>query len=106
MLRSLFASVAFVSLFALSFGSTARAQDDNKCKISIKDDNAVFQACKAGGIKRAKATMKAMTKVSKEKGKKWDCNDCHKDETEGKWDLTKDGEKLFKEMLVLTKDPK
>ncbi len=103
MLRSLFASVAVVSLFALSSVGAARAEDDNKCKIAIKDDNAVVQACKVGGIKRAKATMKAMTKVAKEKGKKWDCNDCHKDESEGKWDLTKDGEKLFKEMLALVK---
>lgn len=105
MLRTAIASLT-LSL-ALAFSSTARAEDDaNKCKISVKGDNAVVAACKAGGIKRAKATMKAMMKVSKEKGKKWECNDCHKDETAGNWEITKDGEKHFKEMIELIKDAK
>ena len=87
--------------FAAGF---SRADDKNKCVIAVDGDNAVVQACKAGGIKRAKTTMKAMTKLAKEKGKKWECDTCHKNEQD--WKLTDDGEKLFKELLELTKEAK
>lgn len=104
MVRTLLATLT-VGL-SLTFAAGLVAADDNACKIAVKGENAVVTACKQGGIKRAKATMKAMQKVANSKGKKWDCNDCHKDESAGNWDLTKDGEKLFKEMLELTKDAK
>ena len=40
-----------------------------------------------------------MVKVAKDKGKKWECDSCHKNEED--WKLTDDGEKLFKELLAL-----
>jgi Na+-transporting NADH:ubiquinone oxidoreductase subunit NqrF len=93
-------TTAAVSLTAILFaaGSAVAAND---CTIAKKGDNAVVKACDKGGIKEAKKTMKAMVKVAKDKGKKWECDSCHKDETE--WKLTDDGEKLFKELLALQK---
>jgi hypothetical protein len=45
--------------------------------------------------------MKAMVKVAKDKGKKMECDACHKNEED--WKLTDDGEKLFKDLLALQK---
>jgi hypothetical protein len=98
-------SIACALLVGLA-STRARAEDDkNKCTIAINDDSDVDKACKAGGIKRAKATMKAMQKASKEKGGvKHECNDCHKDESAGDWSATKDSEEKWKKMLeVLAK---
>jgi hypothetical protein len=78
--------------------ATGRAADD-KCTIAVKGDNPVVKACKEGGIKKAKSTMKAMQKVGKEKGLKYECDTCHKDESAGNWTLGKDAEAKFKELL-------
>lgn len=80
--------------------STVRA-GDNDCTIATKDDNQVSAACKAGGIKRAKAVMKAMTKVAKQKAMKVDCDSCHKNDTD--YALTSDAKEQFKKMLELVK---
>ncbi len=90
---------------ALSFTlATARAQDDkNKCTIAIKGDGDVKKACDAGGIKRAKAVMKAQVKLGKDKGIKHECDDCHKDEANGNWALTKDGQEKFDKLLAAIK---
>jgi hypothetical protein len=91
-------TVAFVAFAAVSFAPvTADAAD--KCTIASKGDNAVVKACEKGGIKEAKKVMKNMVKVAKDKGKKWDCDSCHKNEED--WKLSPDGEKLFKELLAL-----
>jgi cytochrome c5 len=82
------------------FTATASA-DDNACTIATKGDNPVVKACKDGGIKRAKATMKAMQKVGKEKGMKVECDKCHKDESAGNWKLTDTAESDFKKLLAL-----
>jgi hypothetical protein len=93
-------TTAAVSLTAILFaaGSAVAAND---CTIAKKGDNGVVKACEKGGIKEAKKTMKAMVKVAKDKGKKWECDSCHKNEED--WKLTDDGEKLFKELLALQK---
>jgi hypothetical protein len=98
-------SALFAALLSATWlTATSRAADDkNKCTIAVKNDNAVVKACKEGGIKRAKSTMKAMQKVAKEKGMKVECDDCHKDEAAGDWTLTKDAEDKFKKMAELTK---
>jgi hypothetical protein len=93
-------TTAALSLTALAFAAGS-AWAANDCTIAKKGDNAVVKACEKGGIKEAKKTMKAMVKVAKDKGKKWECDSCHKNEE--KWDLTGDGEKLFKELLALQK---
>lgn len=91
-------------------GTRAWAQEDkskddkNKCTIAVKGDNQVVLACRQGGLKRAKAVMKAMQKLAKEKGLKFECDDCHKDEASGDWTITKDGEDKFKKMLEAVKE--
>ncbi len=109
MVRTLFRTIAiglFISGSTAGIGQAA----ENDCKISKdgKDgDNAVVQACKAGGIKRAKAVMKAMNKLAKEKGMKIkgaapDCDSCHKNEED--WVLTDNAKEDFKKMIELTKE--
>lgn len=99
MSRMFTAALSLGALVAIAGG--AIAADDGKCTIATKGDNAVAKACAKGGIKEAKKTMKAMVKVAKDSGKKWECDSCHKNEED--WKLTADGEKLFKEMLALQK---
>ena len=94
--RSLLAGLLTLTLFT----ATSRA-DDNACTIAIKgEENAVTKACKEGGIKKAKSVMKAMQKKGKDKGLKFECDDCHKDEAAGNWSLNKDAEEKFKKLLA------
>jgi ABC-type sugar transport system substrate-binding protein len=97
MLRTFTASLSLAVLVAFA-APAARAADD-KCTIATKGDNEVVKACAKGGIKEAKKTMKAMVKVAKDKGKKMDCDSCHKNEED--WKLNGDGEKLFKDLLAI-----
>ena len=90
MLRTFTASLSLATLVA--FAAPAAFAGD-KCTIAVKGDNDVVKSCEKGGIKEAKKTMKAMVKVAKDKGKKWDCDSCHKNEED--WKLNGDGEKLF-----------
>ena len=97
MLRTFTATLSLATLVAFA-APTATAADD-KCTIALKGDNAVVKACEKGGIKEAKKVMKGMVKTAKDKGKKWDCDSCHKNEED--WKLSADGEKLFKELLAV-----
>ena len=99
MSRMLTAALSLGALVVFA-GSNAIGADP-KCTIALKGENPVVKACTKGGIKEAKKTMKAMVKVAKDAGKKWECDSCHKNEED--WKLTADGEKLFKEMLALQK---
>jgi hypothetical protein len=102
MLRFFCGSLLAGFLAVTVFTSTSRAADD-KCTIAVKGDNPVVAACKDGGIKKAKSAMKAMQKKGKESGKKFECDDCHKDESAGNWTLNKDAESKFKELLAVQK---
>ena len=100
-----FTAAVLAPLFSLSvavavaFAPSSAGAADGKCTIALKGDSPTVKACEKGGIKEAKKVMKAMVKVAKDKGKKWDCDSCHKNEED--WKLSPDGEKLFKEMLAL-----
>jgi hypothetical protein len=97
-----FIGTLVIGLAVAAIGPTLHAADDaNKCTIALKGENIVVKACTQGGIKRAKATMKAMTKAAKEKGMKVECDSCHKNETD--WAVTDDGDAQFKKMLELLK---
>jgi hypothetical protein len=96
MVRKITASMFFAGLLAFA-ASGADAAD--KCAIATKGDNVVVKACEKGGIKEAKKVMKAMVKVGKDKGKKFECDSCHKNEED--WKLTDKGESLFKELLAV-----
>ncbi len=94
----------FIGALTLGIMVTAAAAthaDDNACTIATKGDNVVVKACKEGGRKRAKTTMKAMAKVAKDKGFKTECDTCHKNEEN--WELTKNADADFKKMLDLQK---
>jgi predicted lipid-binding transport protein (Tim44 family) len=103
MSRLLSAALAFALVSASYMTANAADDDKNKCTIATKEDNDVVKACKAGGIKRAKVAMKAMQKLAKDKGMKVECDDCHKDESNGDWTLTKDAQDKFKKMVALTR---
>jgi hypothetical protein len=102
MLRLLCATLCAGLLSLGLVAASANAEDDkNKCVIAVKGDNDIVKACTAGGIKRAKAAMKAMQNLAKKGGLKHECDDCHKDEAASDWTLTKDGEEKFKKMLAV-----
>lgn len=94
-------TTAAVTLTAILFAAGSAIAADAACTIAKKGDNPVVKACEKGGIKEAKKTMKAMVKVAKDKGKKMECDACHKNEED--WKLTDDGEKQFKDLLALQK---
>ena len=94
-------TTAALSLTAILFAAGSAIAADPPSTIAKKGDNPVVKACEKGGIKEAKKTMKAMVKVAKDKGKKMECDACHKNEED--WKLTDDGEKLFKDLLALQK---
>lgn len=98
MVRTFIASLSLGVLVLFTAGSV---RADDKCTIALKGDNEVVKACQKGGIKEAKKVMKSMVKVAKDKGKKWECDSCHKNEED--WKLNGDGEKLFKELLAVQK---
>jgi hypothetical protein len=100
MLRFFCGSLLAGLLAMTLYTATSHAADDTKCTIAIKDDNAVVKACKEGGIKKAKSVMKAMQKKGKEGGLKFECDECHKDESAGNWTLKDGAEKKFKELLA------
>jgi hypothetical protein len=90
-----------VGVFAVvSLGSIASAQDCTVVKAG--DDNPVAAACKKGGVKEAKKTMKAMVAAAKKAGAKFECTDCHED-SEANFKLTADAQKKFKDLLAKSK---
>ena len=100
MLRTLrFITASLFLAAAVAFVAPSADAAADKCTIALKGDNAVVKACEKGGVKEAKKVMKAMVKVAKDKGKKWECDSCHKNEED--WKLTGDGEKLFKELIAI-----
>jgi uncharacterized protein YxeA len=104
MRRSLSTALAAALLSASLFAAPSQAADDNKCTIATKDAGSeVGKACKEGGIKKAKTVMKAMQKKGKDKGVKFDCDDCHKDEANANWTLNADAQDKFKKLLAAIK---
>ncbi len=83
-------------------GRTFAAAGD--CTIATKGDSPVAKACKEGGIKAAKAEMKKLAKAAKANGVKFDCDDCHTDDT--KYDLTDDAKDKFKKMVAAAEGKK
>ena len=99
MLRFFCGSLLAGLLIVTVYTATSRA-DGDKCTIAIKASNPVVQACKDGGIKKAKAVMKQMQKKGKDGGLKFECDECHKDESAGNWTLKDKAEEKFKQLLA------
>lgn len=90
--------VAFLGAVGAA-ASTGLADDAPKCKLATKGDGPVAKACAEGGVKKAKAAMKEMVKAAKAAGVKFDCDDCHKDDTDYSV-LTSDGSKKFEKLVA------
>jgi hypothetical protein len=74
----------------------------NGCSLGgLGPEDPVEQACRAGGVKRAKATMKAMQKTGKELGLKFECDDCHRDESAGIWTLNRDAWEKYEKLRAV-----
>jgi hypothetical protein len=100
MVRKLITTLCLGAFAILATNAVKAAAND--CTLNKAGaDNPVIKACKAGGIKEAKKTMKAMVAAAKKKGKKFECDSCHKNEED--WKLTDDGEKKFQELLAASK---
>jgi hypothetical protein len=78
-------------------GDAWRGQD--RCRLS-REGSPVARACKEGGIQRAKALMKLMQKQGKAAGLKFECDECHRDESAGSWTLKDGAEDKFKKLLA------
>jgi ribosomal protein L44E len=63
----------------------------------------VVKACADGGIKKAKGVMKGMQKKGKTAGLKFECDECHKDESASNWTLKDGAEDKFKKLLAAQK---
>jgi hypothetical protein len=72
------------------------------CKHAGKGDSPVDKACREGGVKAAKAAMKAMLKDGRAAGIRHECEDCHTDDTDYA-KLSKDAEDKFNKLLAATR---
>jgi len=91
--------ILFGSAFAvLALTPISAGAAENDCTIAKDATTEVGKACAEGGIKRAKAVMKAMVKQAKKSDLKLECDSCHKNEE--KWDLTSDGKEQYKKLLA------
>jgi HAMP domain-containing protein len=57
-------------------------EPNEPCRRAIKGDSPVAQACREGGVRSAKATMKELVKEARGAGLKLACDDCHIDSTD------------------------
>jgi hypothetical protein len=99
MVRKFIMTLAVGAFAAISTGSIASAQDCTVAKAG--DPGPVAAACKKGGVKEAKKTMKEMVAKAKKNGWKGECADCHANEENFK--LTDDAQKKFKDLLAKAK---
>jgi len=78
---------------------SGRAVADNKpCAIATKGDSPVAKACASGSVVDAKRVMRDMVKSGKKAGVKFECDDCHKNDTG--YDLTTQARENFKKLLA------
>jgi hypothetical protein len=82
--------------------TTAGYTGPDACKLAVKGDSPVAQACRDGGAKAAKAKMKELVKRAKDNGQKFQCDDCHRD-AQDITKLTPDAPDRFKKLLAAAK---
>jgi hypothetical protein len=96
MVRTSRGVLLLLGLVAASIGARASAQD-KPCVIATKGDSPVAQACAKGGLIDAKRVMRDLVKQGKKAGQKYECDDCHKNDTG--YDLTPQARDKFKSLL-------
>jgi hypothetical protein len=72
----------------------------NDCRVVRDRLSPVAHACARGGIKEAKKAMKQLVKRAKDRGLKFECDSCHRNEDN--WQLTDDARANFTSMLAAT----
>jgi hypothetical protein len=82
--------------------ATAGYTGPDACKLAVKGTSPVAQACRDGGVKAAKATMKELVAKAKANGQKFRCDDCHKDPQDNT-KLAADAPEKFKKLLAAAK---
>jgi hypothetical protein len=70
------------------------------CQLATKGDSPVAKACREGGIKSAKATMKELVKGARAAGSRYQCDDCHINDADYA-QLGKGAEDKFAKLLAL-----
>jgi hypothetical protein len=68
------------------------------CQLAIRDESPVARACRKGGLKAAKATMKDLVRRAKAGGYKVTCDDCH-ETLDDFGELNSDAREKFKKLL-------
>ena len=96
-------------LLALAIGGTLTLMGralaaDKPCAIATKGDSPIAKACAQGGLIDAKRTMRDLVKKSKSAGVKFECDDCHKNDTG--YDLTPQARDNFKKLLAAVETKK
>jgi hypothetical protein len=80
------------------------AAADKPCAIATKGDSPVAKACASGGLVDAKRAMRDLVKAGKKVGVKYECDDCHKNDTG--YDLTPQARENFKKLLAAAEGKK
>jgi hypothetical protein len=90
---------------SLCLGVSSASNVNGPCKLAIKRNSPVAQACPKGGAKEAKKVMERLAKEWKETtGQKIECSACHDGTEDSRFDLLKnDGRKRFDELLATSK---
>jgi hypothetical protein len=96
MVRTFSGVLLLLGLAALA-GAPASA-DDKPCVIATSGKSPVAEACAKGGLIDAKRVMKDLVKKGRSVGQKYECDDCHKNDTG--YDLTPQGRDKFKALLA------
>jgi hypothetical protein len=90
------------SLLALALGTASiiagGAWAADRCTIATKGDSPVAKACAQGGLVEAKRAMRDLVKTGKRAGARYECDDCHKNDTG--YDLTPAARDNFKKLLA------
>jgi len=81
--------------------SSAAVAAEGQCTVATQGNSPVAEACRRGGRAEAKKVMKAAVKAAKEKGGKFDCDDCHKDTGNSDFRLKPNAREDFKKLLEL-----
>jgi hypothetical protein len=79
--------------------SSRWGEDPQECRRAIKGDSPVARACRQGGVRSAKATMKELVKQGQVAGMRLACDDCHLDGVDFA-QLSPDAPERFRSLLV------
>jgi hypothetical protein len=98
MTRTYRAALLALALAGASIVAGAARGADQACTIATKGDSPVAKACAQGGIIDAKRSMRDLVKKGKGAGVRFECDDCHKNDTG--YDLTPAARDNFKKLLA------